>query len=327
MSYDLEKLVKLNAIKQLGERILRDFATSQSVADLAEKVNSSKPIKEVDHRTFTNFQDINDLSDNINNYEGIDDIFIFRNVTIKAVAFNPDTKNNEVRDILYNNVVVFVSTAMFSSTIGWKMTVMSLDGTVCQLNDKGSAHLPSSDVDFNLLSEYYFVKDSDLPTNLSDFTNDVGYQTASEVLTTVASAVAAANHLNYKKIASVDAIDLTATDADKYIYMVPITDGEGNNLYDEYMVIDGAIEHVGNTAIDLSDYIQKEEGKVLSSNDFTDEDKEKLEGIADDATKVAASTTKGNILINDEEVNVVEIASDEEIEEMLNSVFGEEDHG
>lgn len=48
--------------------------------------------------------------------------------------------------------------------------------------------------------------------------------------------------------------------------------------------------------VDLSGYQQKEDGKGLSSNDFTTEEKEKLESI--------------------------EIASDEEVTEMLAEVFG-----
>ena len=114
-----------------------------------------------------------------------------------------------------------------------------------------------------------------IPKNISAFNNDVGYQTADDV----ASAIAATPHLSYKKVASVGSINLTAANADRYIYMVPTTDGEGNNLYDEYMIIDGTLEHIGNTKIDLSNYVQKEVGKGLSTNDFTNEDKEKLDGI------------------------------------------------
>ena len=112
----------------------------------------------------------------------------------------------------------------------------------------------------------------------------------------VAEQIAAADHLSRKKVASLDAIDLTAADAGKYIYMVPNADAKDGNLYDEYQVIDGQLEFMGNTAVDLSGYVQQEEGKVLSSNDFTDEDKEKLEGL--------------------------NTATDEEVKEMLDEVFG-----
>lgn len=108
----------------------------------------------------------------------------------------------------------------------------------------------------------------------------------------IAEAVAAADHLTKKKVASVDAIDPAADDADKFIYLVPKTDSDEDDVYDEYMVLDGKVEHVGNTKINLDDYVQKEDGKGL----YPDEDKEKLAGI--------------------------EVAQDSEISAMLDEVYG-----
>ena len=119
---------------------------------------------------------------------------------------------------------------------------------------------------------------------------------AVDVGASIAAAVAAADHLTRKKVVSVDAIDLDAEDADKYIYMVPKTGGKNGDKYDEYMVMDGVLEPVGDWKVDLSDYQQKEDGKGLSSNDFTDEEKAKLAGL--------------------------EIATDAEVKEMLDEVFG-----
>ena len=48
----------------------------------------------------------------------------------------------------------------------------------------------------------------------------------------------------------------------------------------------------------------------------------KVEGIAEGATKVEASTTEGNIKINGVEIAVVTIATDTEVTEMLTEVFG-----
>ncbi|MBD5169230.1 MAG: hypothetical protein HDT20_03800 [Oscillibacter sp.] len=119
---------------------------------------------------------------------------------------------------------------------------------------------------------------------------------AVDVGASIAAAVAAADHLTRKKVASVDAIDPAAEDAGKYIYLVPKTGSDEDDLYDEYMVLDGKVEHVGNTKVDLSGYQQKEEGMGLSANSFTDEEKAKLAGL--------------------------EVATDEEVKEMLDGVFG-----
>lgn len=112
----------------------------------------------------------------------------------------------------------------------------------------------------------------------------------------IASAVAAADHLTRKKVASVDAIDPAAEGAEKFIYMVPKTGSDEDDQYDEYMVLDGAVEHVGNTKVDLSGKVDKVDGKGLSSNDYTDEEKAKLAGI--------------------------EMATDAEVTTMLDEVFG-----
>ena len=55
---------------------------------------------------------------------------------------------------------------------------------------------------------------------------------------------------------------------------------------------------------------------------MTGADKTKMDGIAVGATKVEASDTPGNIKINGSETVVVTIATDEEVTEMLNEVFG-----
>ena len=92
--------------------------------------------------------------------------------------------------------------------------------------------------------------------------------------------MAAADHLKRKIVTSVDAIDKTAADAAQYIYMVLKSSTKTGDKYDEYMVIDGEVERVGDWSVDLSGYQAKEEGKGLSANDYTDEDKAKLAGLA-----------------------------------------------
>lgn len=112
----------------------------------------------------------------------------------------------------------------------------------------------------------------------------------------VAAAIAASDHLKRKIVTSVSDIDLTAADADKFIYMVPNGDTDDNNQYDEYMVLSGKIEYVGNTKVNMDGKVDKEDGKGLSTNDYTDEEKQKLADI--------------------------EMATDTEVGAMLDEVFG-----
>lgn len=67
-----------------------------------------------------------------------------------------------------------------------------------------------------------------------------------------------------------------------------------------------------------ADFVAAEAGKRLMTN----AEGTKLEGIAANATKVEASATPGSIKINGAETTVVTIASDTEVTEMLNEVFG-----
>lgn len=135
------------------------------------------------------------------------------------------------------------------------------------------------------------VKNNGTPLEITDKAVDIG--------TSIAAAVAAADHLTRKKVTNVDAIDPAAEGAEKFIYMVPKTGSDEDDQYDEYMVLDGAVEHVGNTKVDLSGKVDKVDGKGLSANDFTDEAKAKLDGI--------------------------EMATDAEVDAMLTEVFGAAD--
>lgn len=146
---------------------------------------------------------------------------------------------------------------------------------------------------------------------------------AVDIGASISAAVAAADHLQRKKVASVDDIDPAVQGADRFIYMVPKAGGKNGDKFDEYMVIDGAVEKVGDWAVDLSGYVLKEAGKGLSANDYTSAEKAKLAGVAEGAVKVEAGAESGSIRINGVETAVVEIAADAEVTEMLTEVFGQ----
>lgn len=57
--------------------------------------------------------------------------------------------------------------------------------------------------------------------------------------------------LTYKIVDSIDDIDTSAEDANKYIYLV-----KNGEVYDEYLIIEGVVELIGNSKVDLSDYLK-----------------------------------------------------------------------
>lgn len=105
-----------------------------------------------------------------------------------------------------------------------------------------------------------YAQKTDIPTAVSALTNDAKYQTEEQV----AAAIAAVDHLTRKKVASLDAIDPAAEGAEKFIYMVPKTGSGEDDQYDEYMVLDGAVEHVGSTKVDLSGYVRAEDFEAIT---------------------------------------------------------------
>lgn len=80
--------------------------------------------------------------------------------------------------------------------------------------------------------------------------------------------IAKAGHLMYKKVNSLDDvqadIDNEEANVSKTIYLVPVLEGLVNDLYDEYMVIDGKIERLGSWEVNLDNYATKEDldGKI-----------------------------------------------------------------
>lgn len=70
---------------------------------------------------------------------------------------------------------------------------------------------------------------------------------SSSIDTKIAAAIASL--LTLKKVNSVDDIDVLATDASKYLYMVP-----NGDIYDEYVVINGQLEKIGDTSVSLDGY-------------------------------------------------------------------------
>lgn len=78
---------------------------------------------------------------------------------------------------------------------------------------------------------------------------------------------------------------------DSTIYLVPKTNGSGNDYYDEYLYINGNFEFIGSTQIDLTDYVKKTDyatyttaGLVRPTNGLT------ITGANKDAIGIAKAT-------------------------------------
>lgn len=139
------------------------------------------------------------------------------------------------------------------------------------------------------LSELVAILREDVD-NLTEKFND--YDTSAEVDAKISSAVAGISHLSYKIVNSTNEIDVSAADADKYIYLV-----KNGNSYDEYMVVNGQLERVGDWNVDLSDYATKSEVAAVSTR--VDDIASQLNGVKSDVSAHTTAITNINTSIED----------------------------
>lgn len=128
--------------------------------------------------------------------------------------------------------------------------------------------------------------------------------------TEVEGLIAAADHLKRITVAGIESINVLADDAEQYIYMVP--NAETGN-YDEYMVIDGEVEKVGDWKVDLDDYATKEDlnekvDKQDNARLITDEEASKLASIPAEAEENFVKEVSEELKVENGKLSVVEIA-------------------
>lgn len=98
----------------------------------------------------------------------------------------------------------------------------------------------------------------DYITNAVD--NLVNYYLKSETYTRseVKDLIGSLTHINIEVISSID--DVTEPNV---IYLVPVSGGESGDYYNEYILVRGSPELIGNTRVDLSDYYTREQTNDL----------------------------------------------------------------
>ena len=120
---------------------------------------------------------------------------------------------------------------------------------------------------------------SEIPTQISQLENDLDFATKQYVIEQVSSA----EHF-HREIVDV----LPDVGKDNILYLLK-KKGKQGDFYDEYLWMNPGYEFIGTTATNLSDYYKKSEvdaalekkvntipGKILSTNDYTDNEKNKL---------------------------------------------------
>ncbi len=131
-----------------------------------------------------------------------------------------------------------------------------------------------------------------VPSSTSELTNDAGFQTASQVSSAISSATqnlatndsvssaisTATTNMATKtyvtqQLANINkktVVTSTTQMTDANTIYLMANEGSGNNMYDEYIVVDGTPEKVGTTEVDLTNYVQ-EDDLVPITNEEIDE--------------------------------------------------------
>lgn len=89
----------------------------------------------------------------------------------------------------------------------------------------------------------------------------------------IAEQIAAVDHLQYKIVSDISDINLTSEERDNTVYLIP-KDSSTNDGYDEYFVINNSLEKIGSWDVDLRNYVQSDDNRLL-----TEDQKKKLDSI------------------------------------------------
>lgn len=99
------------------------------------------------------------------------------------------------------------------------------------------------------------------PTKLSSFENDQGFQTAAQVATSINNSTKLSKEI-------VGSLPSVSTAKENVIYMILKEDSTENDVYNEYMLINGSLELIGNSKVDLTDYWNSSTLSEMSTGDI-----------------------------------------------------------
>ena len=110
--------------------------------------------------------------------------------------------------------------------------------------------------------------DITVPTKVSALTNDSGYQTESQVSSSIATALGNITGISFR-IVDVDH-PIPETGENGVIYLIPNSNSSVNNSYVEYAWISSIndYERIGSTDVDLSGYIKKNDLAPITTSEI-----------------------------------------------------------
>lgn len=108
-----------------------------------------------------------------------------------------------------------------------------------------------------------FAKKTDIPTDNASLANGAGYQTSENVSAAITAALADVSGVEFTIVEQ-----LPPTGTKGTIYLVKKTATASGNIYTEYIWVNNAWEIIGDTTIDLSNYLQKSDIVAITNEEI-----------------------------------------------------------
>lgn len=355
MAYDITHLVKLSAIKSLAEKIKKDYAQKSELSKVADKVDGL--VTAGGEPNVMEGVKVNGALLKLT--EKIADILIAEGKTDGTISANgADIPVHGLAALAYKAEVSETELAKtLKDAINAKAKQVDLDtltgageGSIKKMIDDAFNDFSTKVSDDGVVNSYKELIDwaathgaeatkltkgiSENKTAIANLKKYVGTlpegATATDVVGYIAEAIAALSIGDYAKTTEVTAAINTAL-AD-YAKTSDVNTGLGKKADKVAKATAGnfaALDADGNlkdSGKKATDFVAAEAGKRLMTND----EGNKLDGLAAGATKVEESKTNGNIKVNGTEMTVYTeaadvvhgaVATETEVSEMLNAVF------
>ena len=356
MAYDTSKLTKLAALKALAQKVKSSYALQKDLTALSERVNDlvtagGEPNKlegiKVNGALLTLTDKIADILIQESTANGNISV---NNVDVPihglaALAYKSEVSESDLAATLKAILDAKAKQADLDTLTG------TGEGSISKMIDAAINKFATDVTDDNVVNSYKELIDwvaahgpeatqmasgiSENKTAIANLKTLVGTlpegATSTTVVAYITEAINALSIGDYAKTTEVTAAINTALAAyaktsDVNTSLAQKTDKVANATNGHFAGLDanGNLTDSGKAA---GDFVAAEAGKRL----MTDAEGVKLGGIAEGATKVEASTANGKVKINGTEVTVYTepadvvhgaIATDTEVTEMLNEVFG-----
>lgn len=356
MAYDTSKLTKLAALKALAQKVHSSYALQKDLTALSERVNDlvtagGEPNKlegiKVNGTLLTLTDKIADILIHESTANGNISV---NNVDVPihglaALAYKSEVSESDLASTLKAILDAKAKQADLDTLTG------TGEGSISKMIDAAINKFATDVTDDDVVNSYKELIDwvathgpeatqmasgiSENKTAIANLKTLVGTlpegATSTTVVAYIAEAINALSIGDYAKTTEVTAAINTALAAyaktsDVNTSLAKKADKVANATNGHFAGLDanGNLTDSGKKA---SDFVAAEAGKRLMTN----AEGTKLGGIAEGATKVEASTANGNVKINGTEVTVYTepadvvhgaIATDTEVTEMLNEVFG-----